>query len=257
MSIASYACVMALSWLGLAPKKNQKPVPPQGEHTAPPTPYLITGGAEVTAQPDINSPVIQMEAGSRIALEGMGTLQKHYFCDWILGFLDLPKAKIQISLAERALLTNVERAQHSALIGRSPMLFGSTIQDALLYRTQNVRKAELLYFVDKLFGPSLKEKSSPLNPFVDHEGNPISTSQLTSREHLEVAQINLILMKTPLVVFDLSSDLVREALEQGFRPSNELLDSGKTILFILPVEKNAAWAEEILGRKLTGTLQFA
>ena len=75
-------------------------------------------------------------------------------------------------------------------------------------------------------------------------------------EHLEIAQINILLQKTPIVILDLSSELMREALEDGFRPAKELLESGKTILTILPPNKDVAWAESLLGRGFSSSVQF-
>jgi hypothetical protein len=255
---------MALTWLGLVPKKSiELEKPANGallngaDASQKPAIYLITGGAEITATLPGGGPMVHVEPGAKLALCGPGTPQKHYFCDWLLGFLEIPNSTITVGVGDRVLSTAAQRLSQSALIGRSPMLFGATLQDALLYRTSGVRKPELLYFVERLFGPSLKRRANPANPFVDADGAPISTHSLTSREHLEVAQINLILMKTPLVVFDLSSDLMREAMEQGFRPSEELLDSGKTVLFILPPGKDVSWAQAVIGRPLTGSVQFS
>src|SRR5262249_35192019 len=94
-------------------------------------------------------------------------------------------------------------------------------------------------------------------PLTDANGQPVATRALTAREHLEISQINVLLQNCPLVVLDLSSELMTEALSEGYRPSPALVESGMTIIALLPPGKDVAWAEQLLGARFTQSLSFA
>jgi hypothetical protein len=224
--------MMVLSWLGIQPKIGE-----QAEDVG------AREGTAIMAEGLIHTP-LALKAGEMLALEGSNNHAKHYFCDGLLGFVKVKGATVAPE--------NLNST--AAVFGRSPLLYGDTIQESLLYRTQGVRKQELYDLIGRLFGPSLRARTTPLNPLFGNDGEPVATQSLTAREHLEVAQINVILQKAPLVIIDLSSELMREALEEGFRPAAELL--ARTLIVILPPNRSAAWAELVLGRPADGCLQF-
>ena len=242
---------MVLTWLGLQPKQTE--LARDAERSAS---YLRTEGAQISAADATGLTPVTIAAGHRLALVGSDTYRKHYFCDWILGFVNVAGSTVKVTVGDTTTSEASARTKIASLLGRSPLLYGETIQESLLYRTNNVRKQELYEMIEHFYGPSLRARTSPQNPLFDENGKPIPTQILTAREHIEIAQINVILQKTPLVILDLSSELMNEALNQGFRPSRELIQSGKTIIAILPPQKDLAWAEEILGTKLTSSLQF-
>lgn len=243
--------VMVLAWLGLQPKTNEA----SKEKTASES-YLFTSGAEIRAADAGGLTPLQIASGARLALVGGDTYRKHYFCDWILGFVNVPGSSVKIRLGEKTIDDAQERTRVAALLGRSPLLYGETIQESLLYRTQNVRKQDLYEMIEKFYGPSLRARTNPQNPLLDVNNKPVPTQILTAREHIEIAQINIMLQKTPIVILDLSSELMNEAINQGFRPARELVNGGKTIITILPPDKDAAWAEAILNSRLTTSLNF-
>lgn len=242
---------MVLAWLGLQPKQAEA-----AKEESRSDSYLTTGGAEIVAADAVSPQEIQIPAGSRLALQGGDTYRKHFFCDWLLGFVTIPGSRVKITVGKKTIEDPTERTLVASVLGRSPLLYGETIQETLLYRTQNVRKQELYEMIEKFYGPSLRARTNPQNPLVDQNNKPVPTQILTAREHIEVAQINLILQKTPVVILDLSSELMNEALNQGFRPARELVMSGKTIITILPPDREAAWAESILNARITKTLKF-
>lgn len=242
---------MVLAWLGLQPKQAEA-----AKEESRADAYLSTGGAEIVAIDAASPQPIKIPAGSRIALQGGDTYRKHFFCDWLLGFVNVPGSLVRITVGKKSIEDAGERTAVASVLGRSPLLYGETIQETLLYRTQNVRKQELYEMIERFYGPSLRARTNPQNPLVDTNNKPVPTQILTAREHIEVAQINLILQKTPVVILDLSSELMNEALNQGFRPARELIASGKTIIAILPPDKDVAWAESILNARITNTLNF-
>lgn len=246
-----YLIVTVLAWLGIQPKQTEHEK--EAERTAS---YLRSSGVQISAADAAGLTPLTIGAGNRLALVGSDTYRKHYFCDWILGFVNVAGSTVKIKVGETVIGDAGHRTKIASLLGRSPLLYGETIQESLLYRTNNVRKQELYEMIERFYGPSLRARTSPQNPLLDVNGKPIPTQILTAREHIEIAQINLILQKTPLMILDLSSELMNEALNQGFRPSRELIQSGKTIIVILPPQKDLVWAEEILGTKMTSSLEF-
>lgn len=142
-------------------------------------------------------------------------------------------------------------------------MVGDTIQEAVLWRTNGVRKEALYRFVERMYGTTLRARTNPANPLVDKNLKPIPVFLLNSREHLELAEINLMLAKLPLVTLDFSSPFMHKALAEGFRPARELAESGKTLLVILPSgnqsdlsrEELRTKTEQMLGFKFTGTIQ--
>ena len=243
--------MVALNWLGFRPKTSSI------ETDAPAgSPYLITGGAEILATDATRAEPLQLESGSRLALLGTDTFRKHYFCDWLLGYVDVPGSSVTICVGSQTVENLGDRTRLAGLLGRSPFLYGDTIQESLLYRTQNVRKQDLFHLVERFYGAGLRSRTSPENPFCDSKGKPVPTQVLNAREHLEIAQINILLQKTPIVVLDLSSDLMTQALELGYRPCAELFESGKTLIAILPPGKDLAWATEITGQRFSSQMQF-
>ncbi|MBI3541823.1 MAG: hypothetical protein HY075_00925 [Deltaproteobacteria bacterium] len=240
--------MMMLKWLK-APQKRAV-LEAVADSDTPASSYLITGGADIEAEG------VKLEAGARVALVGEDAYRKHYFCDWLLGFVDVAGRAVRMRVGDCELETGRERAQAAAVLGRSPLLYGETIQEALLYRTHEVRKHDLFHLVERFYGPSLRSRTSPLNPLLDAQSKPLPTQILTAREHLEIAQINVLLQKTPVVILDLSSELMAEAISEGFRPAQPLFESGKTILAILPPGKDLAWAEQVTGTRFSAEIDF-
>ena len=192
-----------------------------------------------------------------MALVGPDTYRKHYFCDWVLGFAETTGAEVRIEAGGQILESPADRSRAAAMLGRSPLLYGETIQESLLYRTQGVRKQDLYALVERLYGPGLRARTSPETPLLDRGGRPVPTQTLTAREHLEIAQINALLQRTPLLVLDLSSELMAEAMAEGFRPCPELVLGAKTVLAILPPNADLFWGEAALGGSFSSALTFA
>ncbi|MBI2606074.1 MAG: hypothetical protein HYW49_08345 [Deltaproteobacteria bacterium] len=239
----------ALNWLKPSANENKAN---ENESTSS---FLITGGAEIWARTSFAAAPIHIESGSCLAITGEDAFRKNFLCDWLLGFKDLEGASIEFRLGSEAFEAPERRKQYSAILGRSPLMYGETIQEAILYRTQAVRKDALYYFMERLYGLSLKARTNPQNPLLDKNNKPIPTQILSAREHLEIAQINVMLQKTALVVLDFSSPFMRKAFAEGFRPARELFESGKTILVILPETETIQWAEDVMGLRFTGTLK--
>ena len=248
---------MILTWLGLAPKFRSEPV---DNSKVCLDGYLKTAGAKITADSGGNAMLstLHIDAGKTIALLGSSTFHKHYLCDWLLGFVEAKNTKVSLELSNGKNTTRAvephDRAQHASVLGRSPILCGETIQEALTFRTHHVRKSELKEMVEHFFGPTLRAKTNPEARFFDRDGAPVSTHSLTAREHLEIAQINVLLQKTPVIILDLSSELMAEAMAQGFVPAPELFTSGKTVLTIVPPSRDLKWAETVLKHKFEQTL---
>ncbi|MEW6056528.1 MAG: hypothetical protein AB1540_07920 [Bdellovibrionota bacterium] len=230
-----------LSWLGIQPKIEK----PENQRACLTT-YLTTGGAEIWAQESPSHEPIHIRSGEKIALVGTDNYRKHFFCDWILGFVELPQSRVEIQTRVRSLQKTAARTTSAVILGRSPLLYGDTIQESLLYRTSHVRKEVLYELVERLYGPSLKKRTDPKNRLLDLNAKPIPTQLLTAREHIEISQINALLQKTPILVFDLSSTLMLEAFAQGYTPCPELSKSGKTWIVILPPDQTVEWAESLL-----------
>ncbi|MBI2606073.1 MAG: hypothetical protein HYW49_08340 [Deltaproteobacteria bacterium] len=222
----------------------------------------VVTGAEILARKDEASEPIHIESGARMAIVGDAS-RKSAFCEWLAGYTQPPGGRIEFWLGAAALGSAPLRKRHSAILGRAPATYGETIQDAVLFRASNVAKKALYGFIERFYSPSLKARMSPRNPLLDREGRHVPLRSLTAREQLEVAQINVMLQRTALVVFDLSSAFFRKALAEGFRPARVLLESGKTILAILPspcelVGNDAdmvEWAAETMAFAFTGMIK--
>ncbi len=212
--------------------------------------YLITGGAEIIAR---SSNEVHIEAGSVVAIEGTDSFKKNFFVDWLMGFQAV--GDVEFKLGEAHITNPEQRKALSTVLGRSAFTYGETVAEALLYRTQGVRKEALYYFIERLYGSTLRARTNPANPLVDKNNKPIPTYILNSRELLEIAQINLMLQKPALVTLDFSSPFMHKALGEGFRPAREIFESGKTVLVILPSSELRARTEEIMGCKFTATIQ--
>lgn len=216
--------------------------------------YLSTGGAEIRTSSAPGAICLHVQAGSRVAILGDDLFKKHCFCDWVLGFHEPNGSNVRMEYNGSSIEDPAERLRLASLLGRSPLLVGETIQESMLYRTKNIGKAELFDAIKRFYGPGLRDRTDPRNPLLGRDGKPISTQHLTVREHLEVAQINVMLQKSPLVIIDLSSRLMEEALAQGFRPCLEFETSGKTLFFILPPERDIGWANTVTGLTISASL---
>ena len=227
---------------------------------SPHSTFLITGGAEILAR---SSNEIHIEAGSVVAIEGTDTFKKSFFVDWLMGFQEIGNSSVEFKLGETCIRSHEQRKSISMIIGRSAFTYGETVSEAVLYRTNGVRKEALYYFIERLYGSTLKARTNPANPLVDKNSKPIPTYILNSRELLEIAQINLMLQKPALVTLDFSSSFMHKALSEGFKPAPEIFESGKTVLVILPSgeqtvhsrEELRARTEKMLGCKFTATIQ--
>ncbi len=223
----------------------------------------VVSGAEILARTAAHSEPIHIESGARMAIAGDES-RKRAFCQWLAGHAQFPGGRnIEFWLGTAALGSAPLRKRHSAILGRAPATYGETIQDAILFRASNVAKKALYGFIARFYSPSLKARMSPRNPLLDREGRHVPMRALSAREQLEVAQINVMLQRTALVIFDLSSAFFRKAVAEGFRPARVLLESGKTILTILPSPCELVsndtdmveWAAEIMAFAFTGMIK--
>lgn len=248
---------MVFNWRKALPKRNfkdQSACNAQAKETT--SPYLVTPGAELNAQGAALWPSVHIAPGAHIALIGDDTYCKHYFCDWLLGFVEIANSRVSMRIDDTVVTEARHRTNAAALLGRSPLIFAETVQEALLYRTRDVRKQDLYELIDRFFGPGLRARVNPQNPLFDLAGNPVPTQALTAREHLELTQINVLLQRTPLVLLDFSTKLMLEAIHEGFRPAPALFASGKTVLAILPPGKDLAWVEATTQQKFTSSISL-
>ncbi len=184
-----------------------------------------------------------------IALTLKNMLRKNDFCNTLLGLSDKP-------LYSQLEHLRLERLQISASLGYEPLSPEGNIQECLLHKTKNISKDKLYEYIDRLYSPTLKERADPKNPLCDKNGNAISTKQLSPKEQLEIAQINLLLRNPKLVVIDLSSTLMEKAIQEGFQLSRELFETGKTILVLLSPHHTILYVENLLKQKFTDVLEL-
>lgn len=245
---------MVLKWLRPPQKKPTRPLRPDDHNR-----YFITGGASIEARLPGLSPPLSLDAGARLALIGHDTYRKHWFCDWILGFAQIPGSSVSFQVGEKILTQHQERMEVATVLGRSNLLpshSAETLQESLLFRTSNVRKQDLHYFVERFYGPNLRKRTSPQNPFADSNDRPILTQSLSAREKIEVAEINLLLQKPSLLILDFSSALMQMALSEGYKPREELFTSGKTVIAIAPTGRDLNWLESLTGALFSSSLNL-
>lgn len=220
--------------------------------------FLFSGGTTIESK-NLN---LFIETGSRALIHSGNPANLELFCDHLLGFKTVDNSNdITFTVGEETYTKIEDRKNKAAILGRSPFMVGETIQEALYYRAYNVKKMVLYYFLEKIYGPTLKAKTSPQNPLLDKNNKPIPTQTLTEKELLEISEINVMLSKLPLIVLDLTSVFMKRAMAQGYKPSKELLNSGKTILVLcedaLPADTDLITTIEVnLGTRLTSSLKI-
>lgn len=218
-------------------------------------PYLHSGGIEISIKMDDDS-VFRIESGSHVVIRGTEVFQKNYLIDWFLGYQEMPHFNIEFIFNHKSVSHQEIRNNLSVLIGRSPILFGEKIQDAIFFRTKNVNKEVTMYFIEKMYGSTLKSRTNPENPFLDLNHKPIPIYNLSCREHLEIQSINAILQQSPLVVIDTTSATLNTAIEEGFKLNNILGANGKTIITIVSEPFNKTYWEDKLSLNFTKELNF-
>lgn len=215
--------------------------------------YLVTGGVRIWISPPSGTPPFEIEPGACVALTGTQIIKKRFFCDWIMGIRDWPDHSVLFETSQGLYFEAGERRKISGILGTNPIVHSKTLHESILFGTTGVEKNQLYTLIDQLFGPTLRAKTNPKNPLFDSQGKPILTCNLSPVELLEIAQINLILQKVSVVILDMNSPSIQEALNLGFRFAPPLFESGKTIL-VLTEQQNSF--ENCLGRPFTTSIQF-
>jgi len=177
----------------------------------------------VDLAPSIQELNCNISQGSWMLLAGPEDFGKALFCDLCFSFI-LPESG---EVNPKMLRSDV------GFLGRSNTTYGSALIDHLYSGVKERSKELVVYIIENVFGKNLKKQLSSNNPLEFSDNKSISEIELQERDFMEIAEANLLLQNRPAAIIDTTSDFYRIALEQGFQHSKLLLESGKTLFWII------------------------
>jgi hypothetical protein len=215
---------MIFSWkksgLTKSPRKEPKPLPPK--------PVQADGVGRirfenVTLPPAISNLTLEIPLGSWVILSGEDDFAKALFCDLCFSYI----------LPETGIVHPVLKGSDVSFLGRSNTTYGQSLVDHLSCGVRDHSKERLEYVARNILSDRFQRHVNAFNPLEFAEGKRSRQLDLDERDFLEISEANVLLQMRRAAVIDTTSDFYHIALEQGFRHSQELLNSGKTLIWIV------------------------
>lgn len=178
----------------------------------------------------------KIHQGTWLLLVGPDDFAKALFCDLCFSFISPEAGEV---------FPRLEKSDVSFL-GRSNTTYGHALIDHLYSGVREHSKELVVHVIENVFSKTLKARLSKNNPLEFTNNKNLAEMELSEKDLFEIAEANALLQNRAAAIVDTTTDFYRVALEQGFKHSKLLLDSGKTIFWIidekqpLPLE-NAPW----------------
>lgn len=190
---------------------------------------------EVSLPPSISRLSLDIPLGSWVVLGGKDDFAKALFCDLCFHYIHPEQGKVDPLLSGRDV----------SFLGRASTTYGRSLVDHLTCGVQessrNLLEIVGRHSLSERFHRHLEKES------LEFKGGKISRElELDERDHLELAEANLLLQRRRAAVIDTTTDFYQIAKEQGFQHSDLFLGSGKTILWIVDESKtfSGPWSEK-------------
>lgn len=181
----------------------------------------------VSLPPTIQDLSLEIPLGSWLMLFGEDDFAKALFCDLCFSYI----------LPDSGRVHPVLKGSDVSFLGRSNTTYGRTLLDHLRCGVTEQHKERIDFVASQALSPRFRRHLSPEKPLEFSANRQAREVDMDERDFLEVAEANLLLQNRKAAVIDTTSDFYRVAMEQGFRHSALLLQSGKTLIWIID-EKN-------------------
>lgn len=193
----------------------------------------------VSLPPAIKELNLEIPLGSWTVLYGEDDFAKALFCDLCFSYIQPESGKVHPVL----------KGTDVSFLGRSNTTYGNSLVEHLSCGVRENTKDLLEYVALRVLSERFGRHLEPRSPLEFSAGRGAREVPLDERDCLEIAEANVLLQRRKAAVIDTTSDFYQIAIEQGFRHSDELLTSGKTILWIVddqhPLPANACpWREK-------------
>ncbi|MCO5143961.1 MAG: hypothetical protein M9962_12800 [Oligoflexia bacterium] len=165
-----------------------------------------------------------------VILYGEDDFAKALFCDLCFGYIKPDEGSVSPKF----------KSSDLNFIGRSNTTYGKSLLDHLTCGVTNDKKELLQFLMRKVFSNRFKRHLNPNNFFEFKENKQAHEVDLDERDFLEIAEVNLLLQKKKAIIIDTTTDFYEIAVELGFQHSDQVLDSEKTIFWIINEEKKLA-----------------
>lgn len=176
----------------------------------------------VFLKPFLHNISAQIRAGDWWLLRGLDEAAKSAFCDICFGFIRPEAGEVWPALGGRDV----------SFLGRRNATYGKSLMEHLICGVAGRSRQQMESAVKEVFGEHLKSLLSPKSILVLLDGKKISDLELNEKDYLEIAEANVLLQDRKALIIDTTSECYENALEQGFRHSPALLNSGRTIFWI-------------------------
>jgi hypothetical protein len=187
----------------------------------------------VTLPPAIQDLSLEIPLGSWLVLMGDDDFAKALFCDLCFSYINPESGRVHPVL----------KGSDVSFLGRTNTTYGNTLVDHLQCGVRDHSKARLEQVARTILSDRFRRHMGPLNPLEFLNGKKARNVELDERDFLEIAEANLMLQRRRAAVVDTTTDFYHIALEQGFRHSEQFLQSGKTLLWIVDDSQGAVIAE--------------
>jgi len=190
---------------------------------------------DVSLPPSISRLSLEIPLGSWVILGGEDDFAKALFCDLCFHYIHPEQGKVDPLLTGRDV----------SFLGRASTTYGRSLVDHLTSGVQETSR-KLIEIVGRHSLSERFERHLAKGSLAFKEGKTSRELELDERDHLELAEANLLLQRRRAAVIDTTTDFYQIALEQGFQHSDLFLGSGKTILWIVDESKtfSGPWTEK-------------
>lgn len=189
--------------------------------------------SRVNLSPTIKDLSFNVGANTWLLLRGPNDFAKALFCDLCFSYIQPESGSVSPSM----------RGSDVSFLGRSNTTYGKSLIDHLSCGVRDDSRELLEFTVENVFTSNLKKLLSKDSPLLLKDNKKVADLDLNERDYMEIAEANLILLRRRAAIIDTTSDFYQLALEQGFRHSELLLRSGKTLFWILDDDRHIADAQ--------------
>lgn len=184
--------------------------------------------------------------GTWVLLQGKDHLSKAMFCDLCFGYLEPERGTIEPRLS----------SEQVNILGRGQNTFGVSLLDHLNFGIKNSSKEQVSKLAEAVFSENIRRHIDSNSVLMLKDHMSVSDARLNERDYMEISEINVLLQNRPMLVVDTTAVFYQNALDLGFRHSEVLLNSGKTIFWLLDDTYNFENKQSPWLRRTSEALQF-